>query len=217
MRKKPDAMTLVGLAVLLIFAAGIFRNSTTRVAADAVPETPNPAAIAAAATEAAAAQAGLPETAPPAEDAAAADALARNTAISVPYDTYFLTQGLHGESYGHLAIDIAAGNGSTIYSIINGTVTGTGYDQWNNTYIQIENDVYTVLYMHGVYGLAVGDVVTAGQVIGTESNIGYTLDSYGNVCGYTGRDCGYHTHLNVFDKRLGLNIDPLTLIPATYP
>ncbi|MBK7217728.1 MAG: M23 family metallopeptidase [Candidatus Promineofilum sp.] len=217
MRKKPDAMTLVGLAVLLIFAAGIFRNSTTRVAADAVPETPNPAAIAAAATEAAAAQAGLPETAPPAEDPAAADALARNTAVSVPYDTYFLTQGLHGESYGHLAIDIAAGNGSTIYSIINGTVTGTGYDQWNNTYIQIENDVYTVLYMHGVYGLAVGDAVTAGQVIGTESNIGYTLDSYGNVCGYTGRDCGYHTHLNVFDKRLGLNIDPLTLIPATYP
>ena len=217
MRKKPDAMTLVGLAVLLIFAAGIFRNSTTRVAADAVPETPNPAAIAAAAPEAAAAQAGLPETAPPAEDAAAADALARNTAISVPYDTYFLTQGLHGESYGHLAIDIAAGNGSTIYSIINGTVTGTGYDQWNNTYIQIENDVYTVLYMHGVYGLAVGDAVTAGQVIGTESNIGYTLDSYGNVCGYTGRDCGYHTHLNVFDKRLGLNIDPLTLIPTSYP
>ena len=183
MRKKPDAMTLVGLAVLLIFAAGIFRNSTTRVAADAVPETPNPAAIAAAATEAAAAQAGLPETAPPAEDPAAADALARNTAVSVPYDTYFLTQGLHGESYGHLAIDIAAGNGSTIYSIINGTVTGTGYDQWNNTYIQIENDVYTVLYMHGVYGLAVGDAVTAGQVIGTESNIGYTLDRYGNVCG----------------------------------
>ncbi len=217
MRKKPDAMTLVGLAVLLIFAAGIFRNSTTRVAADAVPETPNPAAIAAAATEAAAAQAGLPETAPPAEDPAAADALARNTAVSVPYDTYFLTQGLHGESYGHLAIDIAAGNGSTIYSIINGTITGTGYDQWNNTYIQIENDVYTVLYMHGVYGLAVGDAVTAGQVIGTESNIGYTLDSYGNVCGYTGRDCGYHTHLNVFDKRLGLNIDPLTLIPASYP
>ena len=216
MRKKPDAMTLVGLAVLLIFAAGIFRNSTTRVAADAVPEVPNPAAVAAAATTAAEAQAALPEPAP-AEDPAAAEALARNTAIAMPYDTYFLTQGLHGESYGHLAIDIAAGNGSTIYSIINGTVTGTGYDQWSNTYIQIENDIYTALYMHGVYGLAVGDVVAAGQVIGTESNVGYTLDSYGNVCGYTGRDCGYHTHLNVFDKRLGVNIDPLTLIPAAYP
>ena len=216
MRKKPDAMTLVGLAVLLIFAAGIFRNSTTRVAADAVPEVPNPAAVAAAATTAAEAQAALPEPAP-AEDPAAAEALARNTAIAMPYDTYFLTQGLHGESYGHRAIDIAAGNGSTIYSIINGTVTGTGYDQWSNTYIQIENDIYTALYMHGVYGLAVGDVVAAGQVIGSESNVGYTLDSYGNVCGYSGRDCGYHTHLNVFDKRLGLNIDPLTLIPAAYP
>ena len=216
MRKKPDAMTLVGLAVLLIFAAGIFRNSTTRVAADAVPEVPNPAAVAAAATTAAEAQAALPEPAP-AEDPAAAEALARNTAIAMPYDTYFLTQGLHGESYGHLAIDIAAGNGSTIDSIINGTVTGTGYDQWSNTYIQIENDIYTALYMHGIYGLAVGDVVAAGQVIGTESNVGYTLDSYDNVCGYSGRDCGYHTHLNVFDKRLGLNIDPLTLIPATYP
>ena len=110
-----------------------------------------------------------------------------------------------------------ARNGPKLWPATSGTVTGTGYDQWNNTYIQIENDVYTVLYMHGVYGLAVGDAVTAGQVIGTESNIGYTLDSYGNVCGYTGRDCGYHTHLNVFDKRLGLNIDPLTLIPASYP
>ena len=217
MRKKLDPMTLVGLAVLLIFAAGIFRNSATRVAAAAAPGVPDPAALAAAATRAAAGQESLPAATPPAEDPAAGDALARNTAIAMPYDTYFLTQGLHGESYGHLAIDIAAGNGSTIYAIINGTVTGTGYDQWSNTFIQIENDVYTVLYMHGVYGLAVGDAVTAGQVIGTESNIGYTLDSYGNVCGYTGRDCGYHTHLNVFDKRLGLNIDPLTLIPATYP
>ncbi len=217
MRKKPDAMTLVGLAVLLIFAAGIFRNSATRVAADAAPGEQDPAAIAAAATAAAEAQAALPAEAPAAEDPAAADALARNSAIAMPYDTYFLTQGLHGQSYGHLAVDIANGNGSTLYSIINGTVTGTGYDQWNNTYIQIENDFYTVLYLHGVYGLAVGDVVTAGQVIGTESNIGYTLDSYGNVCGYTGRDCGYHTHLNVFDKRLGMNIDPLSLIPANYP
>ena len=143
MLKKLDPMTLVGLAVLLIFVAGLFRNSATRVAADAVPEVVDPAAVAAAATAAADAQASLPESAPPAEDPAAADALARNTAISVPYDTYFLTQGLHGESYGHLAIDIAAGNGSTIYSILNGTVTCTGYDQWNNTYIQIENDGYT--------------------------------------------------------------------------
>ena len=132
-----------------------------------------------------------------------------------PYDEYFLTQGLHGESYGHLAVDIAAGNGAVIKSIINGTVTATGYDQWGNTFIQIENDVYTVLYLHGLYSLVAGDAVTAGQPIGTESNIGYTLDMAGNLC--AGRDCGYHTHLNFFDKRLGTNIDPLSLIPAAYP
>jgi len=208
-------MTIAGIAVLLIFALSLFRGFSTRVAADAAPIPDAPGAVAATATAAAALQAT--QAAAPAPEATPAIDVAWNEAIGLPYDEYFLTQGLHGESYGHLAIDIAAGNGATIRSLINGTVTGTGYDQWANTYIQIENDFYTVLYMHGVYSLAVGDAVTAGQPIGTESNIGYTLDSYGNVCGYTGRDCGYHTHLNVFDKRLGVNIDPLTLIPAAYP
>ena len=60
-----------------------------------------------------------------------------------------------------------------------------------------------------------GEALGAGQPIGTESNIGYTLDMAGNLC--AGRDCGYHTHLNVYDKRLGMNIDPLSLIPASYP
>ena len=72
-----------------------------------------------------------------------------------------------------------------------------------------------MLYLHGVYNLIVGDPVAAGQVIGSERNIGYTLDMAGNLC--AGRDCGYHTHLNVFDKRVGVNIDPLTLIPAGFP
>jgi len=215
MRTRLDGMTIAGIAVLLIFALSLLRGFSSRVAADAAPIPDAPGAVAATATAAAALQATQAAAPPPA--ATPAVDVAWNEAIGLPYDEYFLTQGLHGESYGHLAIDIAAGNGATIKSLINGTVTGTGYDQWANTYIQIENDFYTVLYMHGVYGLAVGDAVTAGQPIGTESNIGYTLDSYGNVCGYTGRDCGYHTHLNVFDKRLGVNIDPLTLIPASYP
>jgi murein DD-endopeptidase MepM/ murein hydrolase activator NlpD len=206
-------MTIAGVAILLLFAMSIFRGFASRVSADAAPVPDNPTALAATATAAATFQAGLNQ-APPPEVPATPD-LSSSLAISLPYDEYFLTQGLHGESYGHLAIDIAAGNGAVIKSIINGTVTATGYDQWGNTFIQIENDVYTVLYLHGVYGLVAGDAVTAGQPIGTESNIGYTLDMAGNLC--AGRDCGYHTHLNVFDKRLGTNIDPRTLIPATYP
>ena len=37
----------------------------------------------------------------------------------------------------------------------------------------------------------------------------------GNLC--AGRNCGYHTHLNVYDKRQAANINPLTLIPASFP
>lgn len=199
-------MTLAGLAILLLFALNIVRgwvggrppDTQTVLADSSVPAV-------------------APEATPPAGAGGAGPAADAdwNTTISLPYDTYFLTQGIHGQDYGHMAIDIAAGNGAPIKSLINGTVTGTGYDQWGNTFIQIENDVYAVLYLHGVYSLIIGDPVTAGQVIGAESNIGYTLDMAGNLC--AGRDCGYHTHLNVFDKRLGSNIDPLSLIPAAYP
>lgn len=202
-------MTLVGAALLLLFAVNIVRGW----AGEGDPElaskndqgtpvavfTPVPADVPALTPTA-----GGPETDP-----------AYHLEIAVPYDNYFLTQGLHGQSYGHLAIDIAAGHGATIKSIINGVVTSTGYDQWGNTYIQIENDNYIVLYLHGEYTRVVGDKVRAGEPIGTESNIGYTLDWAGNLC--AGRDCGYHTHLNVYDKRIAANIDPLTLIPASYP
>jgi hypothetical protein len=46
--------------------------------------------------------------------------------------------------------------------------------------------------------------------VGTESNHGYTLDIYGNLC--AGRDCGYHTHLNVYDRRVGYNVNPMDLL-----
>lgn len=201
-------MTLAGVAILMLFAVNIVRGwagegnpSAAPTNADGTPVavmTPVPEAVA-----------------PQQETAALAPDMAWHETTALPYDEYFLTQGIHGQSYGHLAIDIAAGNGATIKSIINGVVTGAGYDVWGNTFIQIENDYFVVLYLHGVYTPVIGETVLAGQAIGTESNIGYTLDMAGNLC--AGRDCGYHTHLNVYDKRLGANIDPLSLIPASYP
>lgn len=201
-------MTLAGVAILMLFAVNIVRGwagegdpalaPTNELGTPIAVMTPVPEAI-------------IPTIA---TDSPAADPN-WHTLIAVPYDEYFLTQGVHGQSYGHYAIDIAAGNGAAINSIINGVVTGNGYDQWGNTFIQIENDNYIVLYLHGVYSAVVGETVNAGQQIGTESNIGYTLDMAGNLC--AGRDCGYHTHLNVFDKRQGVNIDPLSLIPPSYP
>ena len=133
-----------------------------------------------------------------------------NDAFASPYETYTLTQGLHGQSYGHLAIDIAAGKGAKIHAPINGVVSARFVDQYGNTTLVIENEHYQVLMLHGNYTVAEGAQVEIGQVVGTESNNGYTLDMAGRPC--AGRDCGYHTHLNVYDKQLGTNVNPLNLI-----
>ncbi len=132
------------------------------------------------------------------------------TAFASPYDNYVVTQGPHDQWMGELAIDIAAGNGATIKSPINGGITQLFTDQWGNPNLIIENSVYIVTMMHGNYTVKVGDQVTIGQPVGTESNHGYTLDWNGNLC--TNRDCGYHTHLNVFDKRINDNVDARILL-----
>lgn len=130
--------------------------------------------------------------------------------FAAPYDQYTLTQGLHGFSYGHAAIDIAAGKGATILSPINGEVTGLYVDQYGNPTLVIENEIYQVTLLHGEYTVSVGEKVELGQPVGSEGNLGYTTDMLGQSC--AGRNCGYHTHLNVFDKRIGANVNPLELI-----
>ncbi|MEN4012977.1 MAG: peptidoglycan DD-metalloendopeptidase family protein [Chloroflexota bacterium] len=131
-------------------------------------------------------------------------------AIRAPYEEYILTQGPHGQSYGHYAIDLTAGKGAAILSPINGIVTAHYMDQYGNTTLIIENEVWQVLMLHGDYSVEVEQVVTIGQPVGAESNHGYTVDWRGQSC--RGRDCGYHTHLNIFDKRIGSNVDPLDVL-----
>lgn len=129
----------------------------------------------------------------------------------VPYKDYSITQGIHGTSYGHMAIDIAAGRGEAILAPINGEITQLYMDEYGNTTLVIENDVYQVMFLHGDYSVAIGDKLKVGQQIGTEGNNGYTMDMAGNLC-YNREWCGNHTHLNVFDKRIQANINPLNLI-----
>lgn len=129
--------------------------------------------------------------------------------VAAPYAEYALTQGLHGYSYGHMAIDLAAGKGAAILSPINGVVTEKYIDQWGNPTLVIENDHYRVLLLHGKYSVSVNDVLEIGDKVGKESNQGYTVDYQGNPC--YNRDCGYHTHLNIYDKYLGSNVNPLDL------
>ena len=74
-----------------------------------------------------------------------------------PYDSYTLTQGPHGYSYGHMAIDIAAGKGSKIFSPIHGEVSDFFIDGIGNPTLIIENDIYRIIMMHGVYSVQIGD------------------------------------------------------------
>ncbi len=130
--------------------------------------------------------------------------------IGQPYEDYQLTQGPHGFSYGHSAIDISAGEGAEILSPIYGTVTANYTDELGNPTLILENEVWQLTLMHGDYIVNAGDSVSMGQSIGYESNLGNTIDVLGRSC--RGRKCGYHTHLNIYDKRLGTNINPLDVL-----
>ena len=130
--------------------------------------------------------------------------------IRLPYDDYVLTQGTHGASYGDAAIDIAAGRGADILSPISGQIMLNGYDMYGNSIIVIENEIWSVKLLHGEYYPNEGEWVGLGQMIGSESNTGYTVDIYGNSC--RGRRCGYHTHMNVVDRRTGKNANLIKLL-----
>jgi len=130
--------------------------------------------------------------------------------IRLPYDSYILTQGTHGAAYGDAAIDLAAGRGADILSPITGQIILNGRDIYGNTILVIENEVWTVKLLHGEYYPDEGEWVGLGQMIGSESNIGYTIDSNGVSC--RGRRCGYHTHMNVVDRRTGQNANLIKLL-----
>lgn len=138
------------------------------------------------------------------------DPLDRPEDIRLPYDSYVLTQGTHGASYGDAAIDIAGGRGADILSPISGQIILNSRDFYGNTILVIENEVWTVKLLHGEYYPDEGEWVGLGQMIGSESNIGYTVDSNGVSC--RGRRCGNHTHMNVVDRRTGRNANLIKLL-----
>ena len=186
---RVNGLWLAGMIMLFFFGAVLLND---RLSGASAAQLPGPAATALPAV--------APEPVPTADPAA----------VRYPYDEFILTQGPHGQSYGQLAIDLTAGNGAPILSPISGTVTALYIDEYNNTTLVLDNEIWQVLLLHGDYSVQPGQAVSIGQVIGSESNHGYTLDWWGNLC--DGRDCGYHSHFNLFDKRLGQNVNPLEVL-----
>jgi murein DD-endopeptidase MepM/ murein hydrolase activator NlpD len=79
--------------------------------------------------------------------------LVDNPAVIAPYDSYVVTQGEHGASYGHRAVDLAAGKGATIYAPISGKVSDLYVDEWGNPTLVLENKDYQVTLLHGIYNV----------------------------------------------------------------
>jgi murein DD-endopeptidase MepM/ murein hydrolase activator NlpD len=175
-----DGLTLAGLALLVIFGVNLLTDHAPQSAVAAGQAGQSPAGQ------------------------------SNADRVIAPYEKYVVTQGPHGQSYGQLAIDLAAGKGAVIRSPIAGTVSALYVDGLGNTTLIIDNPHYQVTLLHGIYEVQVGEQLKLGQPVGYESNQGYTVDAYGNLC--SGRDCGYHTHLNIFDKLLNENVNPLNLI-----
>lgn len=209
---QPGGHRLDGLsvaAVVLLFFLGLqlVRDRSAVVEQVLIPESSGSIE-----TEEGNISPALPESVQPEKAPVLEPIVADPATILFPYDEYWLTQGPHGFSYGHMAIDLSAGKGTAIKSPIHGTVVANYFDEYGNTTLLIENDRYQVTLLHGNYTVTVGQAVSLADIIGSESNKGYTTDMYGNSC--RGRDCGYHTHLNVFDLQLGQNVNPLDVLSS---
>ena len=112
--------------------------------------------------------------------------------------TWQMTQDWHGTALP--GKDYAAGCGTTIMAPISGIVTQNGRDKYcgpfgcYNTVLTIENSNYKITLLHGQYSVQAGTSVTAGQRVGRERSIG--------------NSSGCHSHLSVWNKRVGLWVDP---------
>lgn len=99
-----------------------------------------------------------------------------------------------GQTKIHRGLDIATSGSKPVYSILDGVVHSSGYDDsqgnwiiiWDNN-INSETYGYATLYMHLAYAPSVfiGEIVSKGQEVGIE--------------GTTGSSTGIHLHVEMQD------------------
>jgi murein DD-endopeptidase MepM/ murein hydrolase activator NlpD len=121
----------------------------------------------------------------------------------LPLKNLHLTSGfgyrlhpLTGRYAFHRGVDLRALN-DPVYAVLDGIVSGTGYDRSLGIYIRLDHGDFQSLYGHlSQFFVSPGDTVQAGEVIA--------------FSGATGRVTGPHLHFGIaFHHR---NIDPLTFL-----
>jgi len=130
--------------------------------------------------------------------------------------SYFGTRKspISGASSNHSGIDIAAQEGTSIYSISDGIVIHTGFKGAYGHTIIIKKDDFEFFYAHvsPFYIVTPGQYISSNSIIGnvgpkfltTGGNPSYK-DSSGNLT--NGATTGPHLHLTI--KKDGIAVDPL--------
>lgn len=100
---------------------------------------------------------------------------------------------ISGDLRFHAGIDIAANEGTRIYSAFDGEVVRADYDQWNGNYIKIqhENGIMTVYCHCKKLNVKKGQKIRAGEIIGT--------------VGSTGSSTGPHLHFELRINNISYN------------
>lgn len=105
---------------------------------------------------------------------------------------------IDGDLRFHAGTDIAAPTGTPIYAAFDGTVIESEYDKWNGYHIKLQhdNDIMTVYCHCEKLNVKKGEVVRAGEIIGT--------------VGSTGSSTGAHLH---FELRINnVSYDPRSVL-----
>lgn len=121
-----------------------------------------------------------------------------------------------GASSNHSGVDIAATEGSNIYSVTNCKIIFTGFKGAGGYTIVTESDSFTISYCHVSpnFIVKVGDIISIGEIIG---NVGpkYVYDVINNPYKDSngkptnGATTGCHLHLTI--RKDGNLIDPCSL------
>ena len=101
----------------------------------------------------------------------------------------------------HHGVDFAKNQGTAIYAVAAGTVTGASYDDINGYHVSVSHgNGYGSIYCHMTnYIVSPGDSVTQGQVIG--------------YVGSTGLSTGPHLHFELHIN--GASVNPASYLPLS--